>query len=283
MIYKSDILQKKIINKMLNSSIENPRLDTKVLLANALGCSVDRITIDELIEISNSQMKVIDKSIDRRIRGEPVSRIIGKREFWSLDFKITRATLDPRHETETLIDVILNYIHLAKNNLSILDLGTGSGCILLSLLSELKCASGVGLDISYDAIKVAKFNCEALGLSDRAQFIVSDWFGSINSKFDILVSNPPYVKVNDFSNLQVEVKSFDPKIALIGGSDGLEAYRVITSGAKKLLKKDGVIVLEIGFNQKKLVEDLLFAQGFNKITCHNDLSGNFRCISASNM
>ena len=151
MIYEKNSFLNKIISDMSGSSIENPRLDTKIIISHALGCQIDKILLDTHLEISDKQINEINKYVNRRVNGEPVSRIIGKREFWDLEFKINEATLDPRHDTETLIDTILNLVD-RKEKISILDLGTGSGCILLSLLSEYKQADGFGLDISFEAI-----------------------------------------------------------------------------------------------------------------------------------
>ncbi len=281
MIYEKNSFLNKIISDMSGSSIENPRLDTKIIISHALGCQIDKILLDTHLEISDKQINEINKYVNRRVNGEPVSRIIGKREFWDLEFKINEATLDPRHDTETLIDTILNLVD-RKEKISILDLGTGSGCILLSLLSEYKQADGFGLDISFEAISVAFFNAKKLGLTHRAHFFVGDWFSAITSQFDVIVSNPPYIESNYFNKLQPEVRKYDPKESLYGGIDGLDNYRMIIPMAKKKLIKGGYLVLEIGFNQKNSVQELLLSSGFDKITCYNDLSGNFRCISASN-
>ncbi|MAI05800.1 MAG: protein-(glutamine-N5) methyltransferase, release factor-specific [Alphaproteobacteria bacterium TMED87] len=281
MIYEKNSFLNDIILMMSESSIENPRLDAKMIISHALGCEIDKILLDPKLEVSNNQINQINKYVERRINGEPVSRIIGKREFWSLEFEISRATLDPRPDTEILLDTILKLIN-PRENISILDLGTGSGCILLSLLSEYKKAIGIGLDISFEAIRIAILNSKKLGFSNRAHFLVGNWLNPIKSKFDIIVSNPPYIKSNYFHKLQPEVKVYDPRVSLYGGIDGLDSYRLIIPMVKKKLIKGGFLVLEIGFDQKNPVKELLLSSGFDKITCHNDLSGNFRCISASN-
>ncbi len=217
---------------------------------------------------------------DRRARGEPVSRILGLREFWSLPFRITRDTLDPRPDTETVISVVLDRLGARQDPLTLVDLGTGTGCILLALLSELPEARGIGIDRSAGAASVARDNARALGLSGRSRFMVGDWVTAVSAdSVDIVVSNPPYIPSGTIDGLQREVARYDPRAALDGGTDGLRAYRDLVPGAAKVLRPGGLAVFEVGADQADPVERLMKGAGFNNLQKRLDFSGIPRCVS----
>ncbi|MGH1399067.1 MAG: peptide chain release factor N(5)-glutamine methyltransferase [Alphaproteobacteria bacterium] len=209
--------------------------------------------------------------------GKPLSRIYGKREFWGLEFKVTEHTLDPRPDSETLIEAVLNRCK-TRTPQTILDLGTGTGCLLLALLSEFPEARGQGVDISGDALCIARENAKSLGLDNRAEFIQSNWTESVESKFDLVISNPPYIESNVIPNLDKNVKNHDPMGALDGGNDGLDAYRTIFSGLDSILKPEGFAIFEIGFDQAETVPRLSKDYGLTPNGLYHDLAGNPRAV-----
>ena len=204
-----------------------------------------------------------------------MAQITGRRLFWGRSFQVSRDTLDPRPETEILVQAAL-----AQPFAKVLDLGTGTGCILLSLLADRPMAQGVGLDISEAALGVARANAQDLGLGQRAQFVASNWFAQVQGRFDLIVSNPPYIAADEMSQLSPEVRDWEPQIALTPGGDGLEAYRQIARGAGARLLPQGRILLEIGPTQAQDVSKLLGAQGFVQIQVLPDLDGRDRVVSA---
>jgi release factor glutamine methyltransferase len=216
--------------------------------------------------------------IERRCRFEPVSRILGAREFYGRSFRVTPDVLDPRADTEMLIGAALE-LAMGKGPLRILDLGTGSGAIGVTLLAELPEATAVATDLSAAALAVAKGNAEALGVAGRASFVQANWFEGIGGKFDLIVSNPPYIPLGDIAGLAPDVREFDPSRALDGGPDGLEAYRRLASGAGGHLAAKGHVVLEIGAGQENAVNNLFKGQGFARESRHFDLSGHVRCLA----
>lgn len=213
----------------------------------------------------------------RRLKFEPVSHILGNREFYGRSFRVTPDVLDPRADTETLIEAVLA---LAKDQrpIRILDLGTGSGAIAVTLLAELPGATVVASDLSAAALHVAKGNAEALGVAGRASFVQANWYEGIGGRFDLIVSNPPYIPLGDIAGLAPDVREFDPQRALDGGPDGLEAYRRIAGGAGGHLAPKGHIVLEIGAGQENAVNNLLKGHGFSQESSHFDLSRHVRCL-----
>jgi release factor glutamine methyltransferase len=215
--------------------------------------------------------------VERRCKFEPVSRILGNREFYGRSFRVTPDVLDPRADTETLIGAAL-VLAKGKGPLRILDLGTGSGAIVVTLLAELPGATAVASDLSALALQVAKGNAEALGVADRASVVQANWFDGVDGQFDLIVSNPPYIPLGDIAGLAPDVRDFDPPKALDGGPDGLEAYRRISSGAGAHLAPKGHVILEIGAGQENAVNDLFSGQGFNRESLHFDLAGHVRCL-----
>lgn len=263
-------------------AVETPRLDARLLLATALDCDASRLLMREQSHLATDQAKLYEGYIKRRALGEPVSRILGRREFWSLQFTLSSETLDPRPDSETVVETALSLKASENHNtLSVLDLGTGSGCLLLSLLKEWPSAEGVGTDISFGALETARLNARALGMESRATFLASDWLGAVAGSFDVIVSNPPYIREGQLSELQTEVCAYDPNRALDGGLDGLAAYRRIVCDLGRMLSRDGIVILEIGYDQEQDVRSILMAAGLTRIESHRDLGGHVRCISAA--
>ncbi len=244
--------------------------DRATLLANALEslAPVDRSSFTDLV--------------DRRARREPIAQIIGRKEFWSLDFQITSDVLCPRPDSECLIEAALVEVNrrgqAGKWPGRILDLGTGSGCLLLALLSECPAASGVGVDISQKALSIARSNGQKLALANRAQWLCSDWGTAIGGCFDLIVSNPPYVTTGEVVSLPPEVRCFEPAASLFAGGDGLDAYRALADDLCRLLLPDGIALLEIGAGQAESVEALLEGKGLRNVGRRQDLAGIDRCL-----
>jgi release factor glutamine methyltransferase len=215
--------------------------------------------------------------IARRAQGEPVSRIIGEREFYGRSFVISPATLDPRPDTETLVKTALAYIPISEG-WRILDLGTGAGAILVTLLAERPLSNGVGVDVSAGAIGIAKRNAQRHGIEERCEFFVTRWFEGLEGKFDIMVSNPPYIESDTIPTLPTEVKDFDPHVALDGGLDGLFAYRHLARFGRAFLKPGGHFLVEIGAWQVQAVRTLFEAAGWRFVASAKDLGGHVRCL-----
>lgn len=220
-------------------------------------------------------LEMFSIAMAQRTRRQPVSQIVGKRAFWRFDFAVTPAVLDPRPETETLVATALE-----RPFVRVLDLGTGSGCILISLLADRRMAQGVGVDVSDSALEVARRNAVRLGVSDRAVFLRSDWFSAVSGRFDLIVANPPYIAEDEMAALAPEVRDWEPRAALTPGGDGLNAYRAIAAGAGARLMAGGRLILEIGPTQAGAVADLLLAQGFSTPEVRRDLDGRDRVVIA---
>lgn len=217
--------------------------------------------------------------VERRAAHEPLGRILGQREFWSLSFQLSPQTLEPRPESETLVEAVLRQVDRAAP-LRLLDLGTGSGCLILALLSELPKATAIAVDRDQGALTQAEKNAAALGLKDRVRFVLSDWGAALDESFDVIVSNPPYIATVELAELAPEVRLFDPRLALDGGPDGLAAYRALLPDARRLLRSGGLLALEIGFDQAGSVSALVQAAGFAQLRVQNDLAGQARVVLA---
>ena len=252
-----------------------PSLDARALLAHALGIAPDRLTLHLPDPISDAAMTAYQTAIAARLAHQPVAQIIGRRMFWRHEFIVTRDTLDPRPETEILVAEAIR-----RPALKVLDLGTGTGCILLSILASLPMAMGVGADISTAALDVAARNAAALGLEKRVRFQQSDWFAKITDRFDLIVANPPYIAADEMGHLSKDVYDWEPHLALTPGGDGLDPYRAIARGAGARLMAGGRILLEIGPTQGAAVGALLSAQGFEAIRILPDLDGRDRVVCA---
>ena len=261
-----------------NNKVQTYQLDAEIILASLLKKRREQIIINREEKVSNSNINNFNKLINRRSRREPLAYILRQKEFWSKSFFVNRSTLIPRPETELLCDIVIKKI---KNRTSyILDIGTGSGCILLSILSEIKKAKGIGIDISKKAIEVAKKNSNKLGLNQRAKFFTKSLNNIRDCKFDLVVSNPPYIKTSDIKNLSEDVRKFEPKIALDGGKDGLDVIKKVIYKSKTILKRLGLLALEIGNGQHYKVSKILKEQGFREELLVKDYRNNIRCIIA---
>jgi len=262
------------------AGIEGARRDARLILAAVLKTAAAQVMAYPERAMSEAQAGEVERQIARRVRREPVSRILGRREFWGLEFLITPDTLDPRPDSETLVAAALERLAGRDAPLRILDLGTGSGCLLLALLSELRRAEGLGVDLDPAALAVAHENASRLGLAGRARFAAGDWAGGLIGAWQAIVSNPPYIIGHEIAELSPEVAEFDPRLALDAGPDGLNSYRTIIPQAAGLLAPDGVLVLEIGSGQGDSVCSLMRQSGFVGVERLADFSGIERCLVA---
>ena len=272
----------KIIEKTFSllkeTEVEEPGLTAKLLICHVLGIERLELLVNPLRIVTEEETQKILELVSERSKGKPLSRIKGHREFWGLEFKLNEATLDPRPDTEILIETVLKKIENKNNEKKILDLGTGSGCILLTLLHELPNSKGLGIDKSERAISQAQENAKLLSLENRAEFIIGNWFDNIDTTFDIIVSNPPYIKSEEITTLQKEVKEYDPILALDGGKDGLSMYREIIPNIKSHLSQNGIAVLEIGYNQAEDIKEILKEHSIDTFRIIKDLNNLDRCI-----
>jgi release factor glutamine methyltransferase len=262
--------------------IAAPELDARLLLCHATGLSHEAYVAALNDALAPEAAARFGAFVERRLVGEPVSRIIGIREFYGRSFSIDASTLDPRPDTETLIEAALGLVD-REAPLSILDLGTGSGCILITLLAELPRASGVGVDVSLPALEQARANAQILGVGHRAAFLASDWLEAVEGSFDLVVANPPYLSAADMAGLSPEVRDHDPAPALDGGPDGLSAYRRIVPGLRKALRPGGFALFEIGPGQDQAVSRLLAEAGLDVGEGQHlwrDLAGRPRVVGA---
>jgi release factor glutamine methyltransferase len=261
--------------------LDAPELDARIIVGHALGLDHTALAAQSSRVLTAEEAGAIAELSGRRLAHEPVARILGRKEFWGLPFKINAETLLPRPETETVVEAALAALHCENRKsraLRIVDLGTGSGALLLALLSELPGACGIGTDVSLPALRCARDNAAALGLSARASFVACDYGTALGGAADVLVANPPYVARGDIAALQVEVRDFDPRPALDGGVDGLDGYRAIASDVRRLLAPDGILVLELGLGQLGAVTSLFAATGLEPVAPRHDLSGIARAV-----
>lgn len=270
-----------LINQLSQAGIDSPRLEARLLLADVLKCDVSSSEIFNT-DLTENEKETLSLLIDRRIiKKEPLDKILGYKEFYKYNFSVNHNVLSPRPDTEILLEEAIN---LASNKkVSVLDLGTGSGCILLSLLKEDPKAEGVGVDISEDALQIAQKNAKALNVEKKVKWLNLDWFKSdflqkINAQFDLIVSNPPYIPDKDIAQLEDEVKLYDPLYALSGGEDGLVSYRRIAELAPFLLKEGGYILLECGIGQAQLVADIFMKNNLSFCKILKDLQNIERCV-----
>ncbi len=274
-------------SRLGRAGVETPRLDTELLMARTLGLSREELFLAPARLLEAGELEAFETLVARRATREPVARILGTREFWSLDFALNAATLVPRPDSETLVAAALQEIgDAADRALRILDLGTGSGCLLLALLSELPAATGLGVDCDETALAAADGNARRLGLQGRAEFRAGDWFTALDAvgetapRFDVIVSNPPYIESDAIAGLMPEVVEYGPRPALDGGADGLEAYRRITAGVPDFLAPGGVFLVELGVGQQDAVAMMLQDSGLALRAVYDDLAGVPRALSA---
>ena len=302
-----EAMRRQLAQQFRQGGIDTPELDARLLVGHALGLDHAALASQSRRELARNEMDAIAALAARRLAREPVARILGQKEFWGLPFKLNTETLLPRPETETVVEATLaalaskasgtsaftrvfrramrghSICALAAENrrsqaLRIADLGTGSGVLLLALLSELPNASGIGTDISPAALECARANAAALGLADRASFIACDFGTALSGSVDLLVSNPPYIARGDIAGLQPEVRDFDPRRALDGGPDGLNGYRAIAADARRLLARDGILAVELGHGQLEAAAALFATVGLAPGAVKHDLLGTPRAL-----
>lgn len=266
--------------RFAEAGIESARLDARLLAAEVLGVEPLRLVTHPEIELSAEQEARFAAMAARRLDREPISHILGRRGFWTLTLKVTADTLDPRPDTEILVQAMLDRLSDRAHPWRLLDFGTGTGAILLALLSELPNATGIAVDRSAAALGVARDNANALGLAGRTHFVQGDWGNGIDGCFDAIVSNPPYIPERDIAGLEPEVSRHEPRAALAGGADGLDCYRILAVDIARLLVPGGVAALEVGEGQAQSVSELLKAAGLEIQEVRRDLGGVERCVVA---
>lgn len=277
----AELLYRKARQRLSDAGLPTPELDASLLLEHATGITVLTRMTEPGRLVPAEKVEAMNAFIERRVAREPVHRIIGRREFYGLSLKLSEATLVPRPDTETLVDLVLPFVQgrvAAKGVCRILDIGTGSGAIALALLDSVPGAVAVGTDVSKEALAIAAENARDLGLSDRFQAVSSDWFDAISGRFDLIVSNPPYIRSEEIKTLEADVRDHDPHTALDGGVDGLDAYGVIAGNAGAVLEADGAIAVEIGHDQRIDVSELFQAAGYRIMETRRDYSGNDRAV-----
>jgi release factor glutamine methyltransferase len=273
---------RQVRDRFRQAGLDTPELDARILAQHIFAVDSMALVRREREPVTPDGAEKLERAATRRLAGEPVSRIIGEREFWGLKFALNEATLDPRSETEALVGEAVT-LGEKKRSAHILDLGTGSGAIAIAILSALPKAKAIATDISEEALTVARENAGRHGVAPRVDFRLGSWWHAVPHAelFDLIVSNPPYIASAEIAGLQPEVRLFDPKAALDGGWDGLEAYRAIAAGAGRRLNPGGRLLLEIGANQGETVSRILSRAGFGRIEVQKDLAGLDRLVLAS--
>jgi release factor glutamine methyltransferase len=259
------------------ADIDGSALDARLLMQAATGLSHEDLVANPDAELSGEASQKFTAFLKRRLAHEPISRILSAREFYGRDFLVTPAVLDPRADTEALIELVLALPRPPQGRL--IDIGTGSGAIAVTLLAEMANFTGIAVDLSADALHVAKTNALANGVSGQLQFHQGSWFAGIGEKFDLIVSNPPYIPHDVIAGLGAEVKNYDPHLALDGGADGLFAYRALAAGAKMHLVENGVVAVEIGAGQGPDVTAIFSSNGFEPLGQRVDLGGHLRALT----
>jgi release factor glutamine methyltransferase len=265
------------------NTIDSAELDARILIGAVLGLDLTGVIAAAERRVTAAEAAHLEDTVRRRVAGEPVARIVGVREFWGLPLQLSAATLVPRPDTETVVELALEMLRPSTDpdrRLRIADIGTGSGAILLALLSEWPDAYGVGTDISVPALRTASRNAVHLGLADRTGFVACDYAAALSGALDLIVSNPPYIRSADIAGLSIEVRDYDPLGALDGGTDGLDAYRALIPQAARLLAPGGALVVEAGHGRSGEIEELIDAAG---LTCERppkaDLAGIRRAVA----
>ena len=261
--------------KLSISKIDNAARDARILVAHALGIPKSQLALNTNENVPEETRSSLEKLISRRINREPIAKILGKRQFWGRTFFINEDVLDPRGDTETLIDYVID-----RPVRSVLELGTGSGVIAISLACEWKEVHVVATDISEAALFVAQKNAKYFNVQDKIDFLKSDWFEAIEGKFDLIISNPPYIGLSEISEISQEVLNYDPDLALFAGCYGLDSYERIIPNVTKFLRPGGIVVLEIGASQSDSVKTLMNSSGLSEVKTFKDLAGKDRLVTA---
>ncbi len=269
-------------DRLAKAGIDGPAREARLLLEHAAAIPLaTQIAFGERV-VADEAVVAFERAVSRRVDREPLSHIIGRREFWSLDFQVNRDTLDPRPDSETLIDGVLHALAIdadyRSRPFSLIDFGTGTGCLLLALLSELPMAQGLGIDLNPGAVAMATANAERLGMAKRASFRQGDWDQGLSARFDVILSNPPYIPSAEIEDLAPEVARHDPRLALDGGVDGLDAYRALAQTVIRVKKPDSLIAFEIGYGQAAAVTEIMAAAGLRREAVAADLQGHERVL-----
>jgi len=271
----------RVRRRLADGGIAEAAREARLLVGGLLGLEPAAFISGGERALTEAEAAVVEAAVARRLDREPVYRILGRRPFFGLTLALSPDTLEPRPDTEILVERLIplaERIVAAKKRCRVLDLGTGTGAIALALIAAVPGVFGTGTDISPGALETARANAQFNGMSDRFEALESDWFSAVSGDYDIIVSNPPYIRSTVVDGLAEEVRRFDPRRALDGGDDGLDAYRAIASGTAGHLAPDGVVGLEIGFDQKKQVAELMSSNGFQLIEAAQDLGGNDRVL-----
>ena len=273
--------RRRLAQSFRDAGLDTPDLDARILVGHALALDHAALAAQADRRLTDQEAEAIAAFARRRLGREPVARIVGTKEFWGLPLALNADTLVPRPETETVVEAALAALGDVRGRaLRVADLDTGSGALLLALLSELPAARGVGTDISVAALRCARSNAAALGLAARASFVACDHGAALGGDFDLVVANPPYIASGDIARLEPDVRDFDPDRALDGGADGLAAYRAIAADARRLLARHGLLVLELGAGQLDAVRSLTVAAGLAPAAeCRSDLAGVPRALA----
>ena len=269
-------------NILKNSHIKTAKLDTEILMATALGSNREYIILNNYKDINDNNLYHFKKLIKERANRKPIAYLLNRKFFWDSEFYVNKDTLIPRPDTEVIIEEILRLTKF-KNKINILDIGVGSGCILLTILKERKNFYGTGIDISKKTLDICKINAKNLGVESRTKLYKSDIDKFAKGKYDLIVSNPPYIKSCDLKFLESDVINFEPKLALDGGLDGLSKIRKVINSSSELIKRNGKFILEIGFDQKDKVIKLLNKKGFYINSSLKDFAKNDRCIVSTKL
>ncbi|RAZ86673.1 peptide chain release factor N(5)-glutamine methyltransferase [Mesorhizobium hawassense] len=267
--------------RLAAAGIADPALDSRLIVEHFSGTTRTQAIAEPGQQVGDAALPAIELALRRRVAGEPVHRILGYREFYGLRLSLSPETLEPRPDTETLVDAVLPFVRTIaerQGECRILDLGTGTGAIALPLLSAVPVATATGVDISPDALATAAGNARNLGLDGRFKALHSNWFEKVSGRYHVIASNPPYIPSREIGNLQDEVRDFDPHRALDGGVDGLDPYRVIVAEAAGFLETQGKVAVEIGHTQKDEVTGIFAAAGYRLVGVHSDLGGNDRVL-----
>ena len=267
--------------RLAAAGIADPALDSWLIVEHFSGTTRAQAIAEPAQQVGSEALSAIETALRRRVAGEPVHRILGYREFYGLRLSLSPDTLEPRPDTETLVDAVLPFARATAERLGecrVLDLGTGTGAIALALLSAVPAATATGVDIAPGALATALRNAEDLGLGGRFKALHSNWFEKVSGRYHVIASNPPYIPYRDIGNLQDEVRDFDPHRALDGGVDGLDPYRVIAAEAATFLEAQAKVAVEIGHTQKSEVSGIFAAAGYTLSAAHCDLAGNDRVL-----
>jgi len=268
---------------LAEAGFETAALDARLLLLSALGIGPADLVTRSDASLTPQEANRLAAFTRRRLAHEPVARIIGGREFWGLDFTLSPETLVPRPDTETVVETVLDLVPDRQAPLTLADFGTGSGCLLVALLHELPKATGLGIDLSLGALRTARRNAFANGVGERSHFAVSRWADAVVGPFDLIVSNPPYIASDVIPTLTPEVREHDPRLALDGGPDGLDAYRILLKESVRLLAPGGLLALEIGYDQADSLKRLAEDGPLEILRLAHDLGNNPRCITFRRM